>query len=68
MAYPTASEPFSPCYIDVFDALADDSLGIDADYGSGDGIHLNDAGHEVIFRIAQEIVRPYVCQATGCDE
>lgn len=64
---PYSGAPYSPCFIDVFDALANDSLGIASDFGSGDGIHLNDAGHEVIFEIAEQIVRPYVCSVVACE-
>jgi len=58
----------SPCLIDVFGALANSSLGIAEEYGSGDGIHLNDAGHQLIFEIAETIVRPYVCSVTACTQ
>lgn len=64
---PIDDEPFTPCYIDVFDALASETLRIDLELGSGDGIHLNDAGHRVIFEIARGIVLPYVCAATRCE-
>ncbi|HEY3497804.1 MAG TPA: SGNH/GDSL hydrolase family protein, partial [Polyangiaceae bacterium] len=57
---------YAPCFIDIFDALANSSLGIADEYGSGDGIHLNDAGHARIFEIAEAIVEPYVCSMTAC--
>jgi lysophospholipase L1-like esterase len=64
----TPGEPrYSPCFIDVFGALASPSLGIAEEYGAGDGIHLNDAGHERIFEIAEPIVRAYVCSTTACE-
>lgn len=56
----------TPCFIDVFEALANSSLGIAEEYGAGDGIHLNDAGHQRIFEIAASIVQPYVCSLTSC--
>jgi lysophospholipase L1-like esterase len=59
---------YAPCFIDVFEALANASLGIADEYGSGDGIHLNDAGHRRIFEIAETVVRPYVCSLTQCTE
>lgn len=59
---------YSPCFIDIFEALANSSLGIADEYGSGDGIHLNDAGHLRIFEIADGIVQPYVCSVTECTE
>lgn len=57
---------YSPCFIDVFEALANSSLGIAEEFGSGDGIHLNDAGHQRIFEIAESVVGPYVCSLTQC--
>jgi lysophospholipase L1-like esterase len=63
---PERSSAYSPCFIDIFDLLANDSLGVASEYGAGDGIHLNDAGHAVIFEAALEIVEPYVCSMTDC--
>jgi lysophospholipase L1-like esterase len=57
----------SPCFIDIFGALANSSLGIAEEYGAGDGIHLNDAGHARIFEVAEPIVREYVCSMTACE-
>jgi lysophospholipase L1-like esterase len=63
----TPNDPnYSPCFIDIFSALADVSLGIAEEYGAGDGIHLNDAGHARIFEVAEPIVRDYVCSMTAC--
>lgn len=64
---PHSAAPYSPCFIDVFDALANESLGIASEFGSGDGIHLNDEGHAVIFEIAEQVVRPYVCSVVACE-
>jgi lysophospholipase L1-like esterase len=63
---PERTDEYSPCFIDVFTPLANSSLGINSAYGDGDGIHLNDAGHEVIFEAAREIVSAYVCSTTAC--
>jgi lysophospholipase L1-like esterase len=63
---PERETPYSPCFIDIFEPLANDSLGVASEYGAGDGIHLNDAGHAVIFEAAFEIVEPYVCSMTDC--
>jgi lysophospholipase L1-like esterase len=57
---------YAPCFIDVFDALADASLDLSAQFDSGDGIHLNDAGHAVVFRAAEPILQQYVCQVRTC--
>jgi lysophospholipase L1-like esterase len=64
---PIRSEPYAPCVIEVFEALANDSLAIASEYGAGDGIHLNDEGHAAIFAQAEAVVVPYACQATPCD-
>ena len=64
---PSSPPDFSPCFIDVFAPLATSSLNIRSEYNSGDGIHLNDDGHAVIFEEALEIVEPYVCSLTECD-
>lgn len=39
-----------PCFVPLYHALADGTGLIAARYRFGDGIHLNDAGHELIFR------------------
>lgn len=38
-----------PCFVDVRDALADAEARIAPAYGAGDGVHLNDAGHALVF-------------------
>ncbi len=40
---------FSPYVIGIYSELADDNQRIKPQYGSGDGIHLNNAGHQFIF-------------------
>ena len=40
---------FAPYAIDIYGELADSDRRIRAQYGSGDGIHLNNAGHQFIF-------------------
>jgi len=64
---PDRAGDYSPCFVDIFDPLANASLGIDAMYGSGDGIHLNDAGHAAIFELTQAVVVPYVCSRVSCN-
>lgn len=56
----------APCFIDIFSGLASPSLGLAPQYGSGDGIHLNDAGHAAIHRATEAVIRPYVCSVTRC--
>ncbi|HEY3495302.1 MAG TPA: SGNH/GDSL hydrolase family protein [Polyangiaceae bacterium] len=64
---PSSPPDYTPCFIDIFAPLATGSLNIRSEYNSGDGIHLNDEGHEVIFDIALDIVEPYVCSLTECE-
>ncbi len=40
---------FSPYVISIYDELADNNQRIKSQYSSGDGIHLNNAGHQFIF-------------------
>jgi lysophospholipase L1-like esterase len=61
-----AEERHSPCVIDVFDPLANSSFGVRSEFGAGDGIHLNDAGHREIFRVAEAVIGPYACSVTRC--
>jgi lysophospholipase L1-like esterase len=63
---PGTSKPYAPCYIHVFESLADSALGLAPEYDSGDGQHPNDAGHAVLFQAAAAIVEPYVCSKTSC--
>jgi lysophospholipase L1-like esterase len=63
---PGRDAEYSPCFVDVFAPLANSSLGIDSDYNAGDGIHLNDAGHQMIFEAARDVVTDYVCSMTEC--
>jgi len=64
---PGVTAPYSPCYIDVYALLEDpSSRGLLASFDSGDGQHPNDAGHSLLFRSAEAIVKPYVCAKTAC--
>lgn len=36
------------CYVDVFALLASANGGLSPSYDAGDGVHLNDAGHEIV--------------------
>jgi len=64
---PESSAEHAPCFVDIFDGLANESLGIDSMYGSGDGIHLNDEGHAAIFELTANVVVPYVCSRVSCN-
>jgi lysophospholipase L1-like esterase len=63
---PGGSGEHSPCFVDIFGTLANSSLGVAAEYGAGDGIHLNDAGHAAIHEAASAVIEPYVCSMTAC--
>lgn len=64
---PGQSAKYSPCVVDVFAALANEDDGVASQYSAGDGIHLNDAGHERLFEAALPIIEPYVCAHLHCD-
>jgi lysophospholipase L1-like esterase len=61
-----ANAAYSPCFVDIFADLANTDLNILSQYDSGDGIHLNDAGHRVLFQDAVEIIEPYLCTVSEC--
>ena len=60
------SPQHSPCVIDVFEPLANSGLGVRSEFSAGDGIHLNDAGHAEIARLAEAVVKPYLCSVAAC--
>lgn len=43
------AQSLGECFVDVHPPLADSQDHIAAAYAAGDGVHLNDAGHELIF-------------------
>jgi len=53
---------FGPLVIDIYDQLTDfkNGLRIKSAYDSGDGTHLNDAGHAYIFGTARDVIASYV--------
>lgn len=63
---PGTTKAYAPCYIDVFQALADPSLGLATAFDSGDGQHPNDLGHALLFDAVDAVVQPYVCTKTEC--
>jgi lysophospholipase L1-like esterase len=63
---PGSTSPYAPCLIDVFGALATPDLELAAQYDSGDGIHVNDAGHSVVFHAAEPVIEAYVCSVAAC--
>jgi len=63
---PGDTSPYAPCFVDVFGALATPSLELAEQYDSGDGIHLDDAGHAVVFHAAEPVIEAYVCSVAAC--
>jgi lysophospholipase L1-like esterase len=63
---PGTASPYTPCLIDIFDALSTSSLELASQFDSGDGIHLDDAGHAVVFRTAEPVLEAYVCSVAAC--
>jgi len=61
-----ASATYSPCFIDVFASLANSDLEFASQCDSRDGIHINDAGHRVLFQRTVDIIQPYLCTVTNC--
>jgi lysophospholipase L1-like esterase len=53
---------FGPVVIDIYDELTDfkNGLRLKAAYNSGDGTHLNDAGHAYLFEKARDVATSYV--------
>ena len=58
---------YSSCFIDVFSTLSDpNSLMIRPNYEYGDGVHLNDSGHDAYESVALPVVKAYVCSVMQC--
>lgn len=51
--------------IDIYDELAAANLMIEPIYDSGDGIHVNDAGHTYIFSTARDLLAPLIATLTN---
>jgi lysophospholipase L1-like esterase len=45
-----------PCFVPLFEALADAQGAIRPEFAAGDGIHLNDAGHAVVRQRVQAVL------------
>lgn len=53
---------FGACYINVRGALADSKLeNIRHDLSAGDGVHFNDAGHDIIFNVVKRFMESGQC-------
>jgi lysophospholipase L1-like esterase len=55
------ADAFGPCFVDVRSALATPDNTLDPRYDSGDGQHLNDAGHAVVFERLQAMLESQRC-------
>ena len=55
----------APRVISIYDELADNNNRIAAQYSSGDGVHLNDAGHGYIFAQVQTLVNALSANPDG---
>lgn len=54
---------FSPRAIDLWTGMADSLNGLDSAYDSGDGVHLNDAGHRLVYeRVVQANILSEILQ------
>lgn len=55
-------EPYAkPCYASAFDALKLQVATLNPNYDSGDGVHLNDAGHSLIFNAVIDTLNSKKC-------
>jgi len=52
---------FGPCFVEVRKALALANDTLNPIYDSGDGTHLNDAGHRVIFDRVRAVIDSGQC-------
>lgn len=49
------------CFVDVYAALAGADGGLSAQYDFGDGVHLNDAGHQLVFAAVKQVLLSGKC-------
>lgn len=49
------------CFVDVYAALAGADGGLSAQYDFGDGVHLNDAGHKLVFEAVKQVLQSDKC-------
>jgi acyl-CoA thioesterase I len=54
-----------PCFADVHAALASAAGDIAVAYAAGDGVHLNDAGHRLVFERVRALVDSGLCVRPG---
>lgn len=57
---------FSPCLVELYPLLVDNTGNLASRFDSGDGVHLNDAGHQIIFDQLQAVLK--AADATSCFE
>ncbi|MED5620411.1 GDSL-type esterase/lipase family protein [Ideonella sp. BN130291] len=54
-----------PCFVPVRAQLAGPDGRIDPRYDVGDGVHLNDAGHQVVWQQVRAVLQSHACIASG---
>lgn len=47
---------FSPCLVELYRFLVDDAGNLATQYNAGDGVHLTDAGHAIVFAELENII------------
>lgn len=50
-----------PCFVELHALLADSAGNLAAQYDAGDGVHLSDAGHQVVFQAVRERLQSRQC-------
>lgn len=49
------------CFVDVYALLAGADGGLSVQYDFGDGVHLNDAGHQLVFKAVKQVLQSGKC-------
>ncbi len=50
-----------PCFVELHALLADSAGNLAVQYDAGDGVHLNDAGHQVVFQAVRDRLQSRQC-------
>jgi lysophospholipase L1-like esterase len=49
------------CFVDIYAMLAGPDGGLSPTFDSGDGVHLNDAGHALVFNEVKAVLQQKRC-------